>query len=1147
MMQIKQTKNNKSEIIMVEKKPKMQSANTNTSIITYSPSKFIARAGTPYTKIQTHTQTHTNTNIARASAPATSAAAITTAKMPTAGTANNSYYVVKAGQLGSAASILSSPPKAATAASAASATISTESTSTISAPSESSMEHTYMRDAPRPENTINNGLAPARTILVRHAPQCPTCHTYPAHEESGDSVQTAHIPVYDEIAAKEMMNECARIAKYVRNNNSDDQDWQERINRTGWTTMQQTLFDKVATILDQDQLARLANDKRQQEVVHRRVAVDKSSSRMRRALASVAWEPRTTQWLHALLMEHLPPSYMASYLDIMQTLKSKVPTLIDKMLFSRPLNNSQELLAPVMKQRWHPDILAKSRHLTHNAIMVAIPNMPTSGPVPQRMQNWYEALASITQIVQITLPNTNDRIGGQNLDQVAETIVSLTRVRIHELRVENPNRGIILIGFNAGSALALQVAMSESVACVICMGFAYNTLRGPRGAPDDRLLDIKAPILFVIGQNSARSSQEEMEGLRERMQSESSLVVVGSADDALRVPKSKRRLEAVTQAMIDFMVVDEVYEFVNKTLSNPPGPRMPTSLLASNSYQRQPKQHQHILADGNVNKAQITQSRKRKANDSGLEDGCMPSKSKIVPHIRISTVGRPRTRPLPGGVPATGIKSNLLEKHVLTNEEMNMSIESMLEETLDYDDNQQPTTGTATTVVKSVQPNVIKPVSTPTTVSLATGTKIKMIPSSQFVQLKSLPAQNKLVNYTIGKGSNAATAASTSIGSIVKTLPPSSGQQIFTLKAPSGVTTQFVTAAAANTANASSTAAAAAQQKYTVVKNASGITMLQMTKNMPAAQPTGGSNVDLSNIIDMPIVFADNEGNFAEQQQQQQQQQGDATKTVASSSSSNNPLIISQKIIKEATNSQIKPSSIVTNSKGIVINKGIQQLFTTTGTTGNKLVYLNRSSMKPMGTATGSAPATTSRLSNGTTPLPIRIVSNPKPAIGTGNPLLIDGANMKTLNLQAIKTTGGTPVINAGTAGALRLGNKTYPQFQVINSPVVGPGMTGDGKQQQQQLRNVYIKSATGLKPVQMLTNRAQAIPAIAPGGAAVRRVLNIGPYSKPTTVTVNSQAIKDSKIIKASATTTASATIVTPATTTANSIGTLPQSKGLE
>lgn len=174
-------------------------------------------------------------------------------------------------------------------------------------------------------------------------------------------------------------------------------------------------------------MARLANDKRQNEPVHRRVAVDKSSSRMRRALASVAWEPKTTQWLHTLLMEHLSPSYMASYLDIMQTLKTKLPTLIDKMLFSRPLNNSQELLAPVMKKRWQPEILAKSRHLAHNAIMVAVPTMPTSGPVPERMQNWYQSLASITQVVQITLPNTSEYIIDYRV-----TIVLLNTCPLHQ-------------------------------------------------------------------------------------------------------------------------------------------------------------------------------------------------------------------------------------------------------------------------------------------------------------------------------------------------------------------------------------------------------------------------------------------------------------------------------------------------------------------------------------------------------------------------------------------------------------------------------------------------------------------------------------------------------------------------------------------
>ncbi|XP_017836876.1 uncharacterized protein LOC108596028 isoform X2 [Drosophila busckii] len=1042
-----------------------QSSASSSSIITYSPSKFIAR-GSPTTIYTQKMQTHANTGISRA----TVAAAATTTKSTAAGAAanvNTSYYVVKAGQLGSA-SILSSPPKAtttvaSTSTSSATATpTATENSSTISAPSESSMEHSYIRDnTQRQDNSLNsNGLAPARTILVRHAPQCPTCHTYPAHEEASETQQAVPVPAYDEITAKELMNECARIAKYVRNNNSDEQDWVMRISRVGWTPNQQSLFDKVAVILDQDQLARLANDKRQHEAIHRRVSVDKSSSRMRRALASVAWEPRVTQWLHALLMEQLPPSYMASYLDIMQTLKTKLPTLTDKMLFSRPLNNSQELLAPVMKKRWQPEVLSKSRHLEHNAIMVAVPTMPTSGPVPERMQNWYQALASITQVVQITLPNTNDRIAKQNLDQVAETIVSLTRVRIHELRTENPNRGIILVGFNAGAALALQVAMSESVACVICMGFAYNTLRGPRGAPDDRLLDLKTPILFVVGQNSARTSQEEMEGLRERMQSESTLVVVGSADDSLRVPKSKRRIEGVTQSMVDSMVVDEVYEFINKTLTNPPGPRMPTSLLGSSSYQRQSKQQQ-ALAEGTgvPQKALPGQARKRKAAD-GMDEIGQAAKTKFVPHICLSAVGRPRTRPLPSVQPK--INNNTADKQTLSNEEMNLSIENMLEETLEYDETQ--VTALATTPVAA---KLNTPTLKPNTLSLASGTKIKMLPSNHFVQLKTLPNSGKLINYAINKNN------SPGIGNIVKTLPSGSGQQIFTLKTPTGQTTQFVTAVSGG-----ATAASSNQQKYTVIKNTNGMTMLQVTKNVGV--PSGvNSNMDLSNIIDMPIVFADNEGNIADQQQQQEQQQQQQLK------SANAPLIISQKIIKEATQPVKTAGLVPTKSSNIVINKGIQQLFTTTPTGGNKLVYVNRSNIKPITTA-ATATATSARLPTGATALPIRILSSPKGGAVTpssSQPVMIDA---KSLNLQTIKTTaGGTVAMRAATGSSG--GVKTFPQFQVINQ--------ADGKQ---AVRSIYFKSAAGLKPVQMLANRPiGAVPITTPGGAAVRRVVNIGPVTK--------------------------------------------------
>ncbi|XP_068146019.1 KAT8 regulatory NSL complex subunit 3 isoform X4 [Drosophila tropicalis] len=928
-----------------------------------------------------------------------------------------------------------------------------ESSSTISAHSEASfvdkMEHSYMRDPPArstasnsiTETSASSGLSLARTILVHHPPQCPSCHTYPSHQDQDlmSEQQQAHVPPYDEIAAKEAMNECTRIAKYVKNNNPDEQDWQERINQIGWTPAQIKLFQQVANILDQDQLARLANDKRQHEPVYRRITVDKSSSRLRRVLAGVFWESRIIQWLHALLMDHLSPSYMASYLDILQTLKTKLPTLMDKMLFGRPLSNCQELLAPVMKKRWEPHILPKSRQIYHNAIMVVIPTMPTSATVPERMQKWYQSLATITQISTINLPNTNNRMVNQNLDQVAETIVSLTRVRIHELRSENPSRGIILIGFNAGAALALQVALSESVACVICMGFAYNTLRGPRGAPDDRMLDIKAPILFVIGQNSARTSQEEMEGLRERMQSESSLVVVGSADDSLKVPKSKRRIEGVTQSMVDAMVVDEIYEFVNRTLSNPPGPRMPSTLLPY--QQRQPKQAQgHLMVDKTI------------SNQGGRK--------------RKGEVGQDDSRPM--------IKTRIVQAN----------------ETLDYDD-PQPTTkssGSQQIVTKVVTPTGSKPLG-PQPVNLAAGTKIKMIPSNQFVHLKMPGSQGKLINYTINKSG----AAVPTIGSVVKTSSPTGGgtQQFITLKAP--VNQTAVAAAGGQIVSGS--------QKYTVYKNLNGMTMLQVAKSPAstvsspeAGQQVGSRQMDLSNIIDMPIVFADNEGNLADQAGKQQ--------TTRPGPSKGSPLIISQKIIKEGTHPPPGKSPLLMN-KG-----GLQQLFTTTKHSPNsaatvsstssptiatsKVVYLNRSTIKPMGNAGAR--------------LPIRIVSStsgsPKTTVTSAagsstTPLILDG---KTVNLQTItKNTGGTlrqslPII---------IGNKSYPQVQVINpASSTSATSTPTGKQ---PVRNVFLKSATGLKqvPVQMLSNRVSTsggvnmIPSSTPGGAAVRRVVNISALPK--------------------------------------------------
>lgn len=83
-----------------------------------------------------------------------------------------------------------------------------------------------------------------------------------------------------------------------------------------------------------------------------------------------------------------------------------------------------------------------------------------------------------------------------------DQMLASTRSKIQEVKAQNPGRQIILVGFNAGAALALQVAQVETVLCVLCLGFSLHTAEGRRGDLDDNLLELQCPVLFVIGQCS---------------------------------------------------------------------------------------------------------------------------------------------------------------------------------------------------------------------------------------------------------------------------------------------------------------------------------------------------------------------------------------------------------------------------------------------------------------------------------------------------------------------------------------------------------------------------------------------------------------------------------------------------------------------
>lgn len=74
----------------------------------------------------------------------------------------------------------------------------------------------------------------------------------------------------------------------------------------------------MVNILNSLYLAKLACLSVQNECLLRYHTVRKVVQRVRRLMATVAWDTKLTQWLHQLLMDHLDSNHLACYLDILQ-------------------------------------------------------------------------------------------------------------------------------------------------------------------------------------------------------------------------------------------------------------------------------------------------------------------------------------------------------------------------------------------------------------------------------------------------------------------------------------------------------------------------------------------------------------------------------------------------------------------------------------------------------------------------------------------------------------------------------------------------------------------------------------------------------------------------------------------------------------
>jgi predicted alpha/beta-hydrolase family hydrolase len=136
----------------------------------------------------------------------------------------------------------------------------------------------------------------------------------------------------------------------------------------------------------------------------------------------------------------------------------------------------------------------------------------------------------------------------------------------HRSELENARQShagpLILIGKSMGGRVGCHLALEESVAAVVCLGYPLCAGGDCTKLRDKVLRVLSTPILFVQGTRDSLCPLEVLARVRADMRALNELHVVQGGDHSLLVTKNQLKASGETQEIVDQRILEVIRQFI---------------------------------------------------------------------------------------------------------------------------------------------------------------------------------------------------------------------------------------------------------------------------------------------------------------------------------------------------------------------------------------------------------------------------------------------------------------------------------------------------------------------------------------------------------------------------------------------------------